>query len=302
MFIANIMPKDFQKIEKYIHDCAQKVDEELDFMLHRVDESDLSTMYEAMRYSTMSGGKRLRPFLLISIADTLGVSRDLSLKFACVVELIHAYSLVHDDLPAMDNDDIRRGKPSCHKKFSESTAILTGNALLTKAFEIASEPTNELAEGRQLLIITEIAKAAGILGLLGGQFLDLNLSLNNIDYPTITRINSMKTGAMFSICCTIAILLSNNASKSVVHHMNMYAKSIGSAFQILDDILDYDSDSKKSENGKIEMNIVSIVGLEQAQQELNILIEQAIEMLNIFDNSHKNVLVEFAKYIRAKAR
>ncbi len=288
----------FNKIEKYIQDCAKAVDLELANILNFPSDFGAGTLDEAMRYATLLGGKRLRPFLLIATCDILGVARETSIKFGCVVELIHAYSLVHDDLPAMDNDDVRRGKPSCHKKFSESTAILTGDALLAKAFEIASDPMHGLAPSVQVNIIHKLSKAAGRDGLVGGQFMDMDLKADKLDYPTVVRMNAMKTGAMFAICCDIAVLLAQSLSMKVVHHIHMYSKSIGSAFQILDDILDFEQDSN---NGKAASNIVSIVGLDQAKEELKMLTNQAVEMMQIFEEKKASVLVEFAKYINGKA-
>jgi len=291
------MSQDFNILIKYINDCAKNVNENLQKILPQLDESDqLSKLYEAMHYSTFSGGKRFRPFLLIATADLFSVPRNISIKYASIIELIHIYSLIHDDLPSLDNDDERRGLPSCHKKFNEATAILAGDALLTKAFQLASAKDHSMNVETQLLIINLIAEAASINGLLGGQFIDITFDNSSLNMESVMRMNAMKTGALFKVCCEIAVNLGNIVSKIHHHHITLYAKSIGAAFQIIDDIHDFSEDKKKLNS----INIVNVIGMEKARNEAENLINQAIEMMSIFNQKKASPLVEFARYVYSR--
>ena len=260
-----------------------------------------SQVFQAMRYSVMAGGKRLRPFLVIISADLFNVSRSSSERMAAAIEMIHTYSLIHDDLPAMDNDDLRRGEPTCHLKFDEATAILAGDALLTLAFEvIVHTDTHQSAQIRTDLV-TEVSRAVGAQGMVGGQMLDLVAEEIQLGMPEITRLQRMKTGALINCSCQSGAIL-GKASQTQRHLLNAYAYDIGLAFQITDDLLDVEGDSqelgkainKDCEAGKA--TFVSLLGAERARAQAQLLSEQAIKHLEIFGEK-ANLLRELAKFV-----
>jgi farnesyl diphosphate synthase len=238
-------------------------------------------LFEAMRYAVLLGGKRLRPFLVVASADIFMVSRDCSLRVGAAVEMVHAYSLIHDDLPCMDNDDVRRGKPATHRKFDEATAVLAGDTLLTKAFEIiGARETHELAEVRSDLV-QALAVAAGGHGMTGGQMFDLEAEGHPLEIPEITRLQVMKTGALLEFCCEAGAIL-GGASRLQRAALRGYARDLGLAFQIKDDLLDVEGNAatvgkkvgKDAAAGKA--TFVSILGIERARQQAEMLADQAI--------------------------
>jgi farnesyl diphosphate synthase len=244
-------------------------------------------LFEAMRYAVLLGGKRLRPFLVVASADMFMVSRDCSLRVGAAVEMVHAYSLVHDDLPCMDNDDLRRGRPATHRKFDEATAVLAGDTLLTKAFEIiGARETHELAEVRSDLV-QALAVAAGGHGMTGGQMFDLEAEGHPLEMPEITRLQAMKTGALLAFCCEAGAIL-GQASRLQRAALHRYAHDLGLAFQITDDLLDVEGDAatvgkkvgKDAAAGKA--TFVSILGIERARQQAETLAGQAIAHLQDF--------------------
>jgi geranylgeranyl diphosphate synthase type II len=200
-------------------------------------------IHEAMRYSVLAGGKRLRPVLVIAAAEAVGGKLEEVLDVACAMEMIHTYSLIHDDLPAMDDDDYRRGQPTSHKVYGEGIAILTGDALLTYAFEVmAAAKIND--QGRLLTVIREIAQAAGTLGMIGGQVVDLESAGKQIDHQTLEYIHRAKTGALFRVSLRAGAILAG-ATKEQLTCLTEYAEHFGLAFQITDDILDIVGDEQK---------------------------------------------------------
>jgi farnesyl diphosphate synthase len=266
-----------------------------------VNEGPESQVFQAMRYSVMAGGKRLRPFLLIASADLFNVSRSSSERVAAAVEMIHTYSLIHDDLPAMDDDNLRRGEPTCHLKFDEATAILAGDALLTLAFEvIAHSDTHDSAKIRADLVL-EISHAVGAQGMVGGQILDLFAEKNILGMPEITRLQRMKTGALINCSCQSGAIL-GKASETQRHLLNAYAYDIGLAFQITDDLLDIDGHPK--ELGKAinkdtkagKATFVSQLGVERARSQAVILTDQAIKHLDIFGEK-AGLLRDLARFV-----
>jgi len=266
-----------------------------------VNEGPESQVFQAMRYSTMAGGKRLRPFLVIASADLFNVSRSSSERVAAAVEMIHTYSLIHDDLPAMDDDNLRRGEPTCHLKFDEATAILAGDALLTLAFEvIAHSDTHDSAKIRADLVL-EISHAVGVQGMVGGQMLDLFAETNILGMPEITRLQRMKTGALINCSCQSGAIL-GKASETQRHLLNAYAYDIGLAFQITDDLLDIDGHPK--ELGKAinkdtkagKATFVSQLGVERARSQAVILTDQAIKHLDIFGEK-AGLLRDLARFV-----
>ena len=266
-----------------------------------VNEGPGSQVFQAMRYSVMAGGKRLRPFLVIASADLFNVSRSSSERIAAAVEMIHTYSLIHDDLPAMDDDNLRRGEPTCHLKFDEATAILAGDALLTLAFEvIAHSDTHDSAKIRADLVL-EISHAVGAQGMVGGQMLDLVAEKNILGMPEVTRLQRMKTGALINCSCQSGAIL-GKASETQRHLLNAYAYDIGLAFQITDDLLDIDGHPK--ELGKAinkdtkagKATFVSQLGVERARSQAVILTNQAIKHLDICGEK-ASLLRDLAKFV-----
>ncbi|MCP5371577.1 MAG: polyprenyl synthetase family protein [Hyphomicrobiales bacterium] len=265
---------------------ARAVDAVMDGLLPLHDDPEVRVI-EAMRYSLLGGGKRVRPFLVKHSADLFGVSVRASLRAAAAVEMVHCYSLIHDDLPAMDDDELRRGRATCHVEYDEATAILAGDALLTKAFEVlAGDETHSDPRVRADLVLA-LAKAAGAEGMVGGQMLDLVAEHNDLTMPEITRLQRMKTGALIAVCCEIGALL-GKAAESQHLALNAYAHDLGLAFQIVDDLLDVEGDAavvgkatgKDAAAGKA--TFVSLLGADRARAQARMLVDQAVEHLAIF--------------------
>lgn len=267
--------------------CANLVEAELDNLLPK--HFNDSRLVEAMRYSALSKGKRIRPFLLMTIADIFGVDLTKTLRSAAAIEMVHVYSLIHDDLPAMDNDDFRRGLPTNHKKFDEATAILAGDALLTYAFEIlAGEETNSDANLRCELVKT-LAKASGFIGMAGGQMMDLENANKKISNEELTRLHRLKTGELFMAAAEMGAII-GHANLDERTHLRNFAYDLGLAFQIKDDLLDhYEVNIGKAEidetvHKKTEDNasIVDVLGIEQAEKQLELIKDQALIHLQKF--------------------
>ena len=248
-------------------------------------------LYDAMNYSIFAGGKRLRPMIMMMTAKMLGKSVDTVLPFACAMEMIHTYSLIHDDLPAMDNDDLRRGKPTNHKVFGEATAILAGDALLTKAFEIAAEYGGKCAPSdRVIKAIAYLAAAAGSEGMAGGQIIDIFGGL--ADLETLKNMHALKTGALIRASGVIGAILSG-ADDSQQEAIDSYCYNLGIAFQIQDDILDVSGSEEilgkpigsDAENNK--STYVTLCGLDRAEQLQREYIEKAKASLSIFENTEE---------------
>ena len=279
---------------------AKEVTGVLDDLLQPGDGPE-SRVVEAMRYTTLAGGKRIRPFLVIASADLFNVSRERSLRVAAAVEMVHSYSLIHDDLPAMDNDELRRGKPTCHIKFDEATAILAGDALLTKAFEVLSDEETHADATVRVELISVLAKAAGDAGMVGGQMMDLFAEDHDLNLPEITRLQRMKTGALIAVSCESGAIL-GKASENARHVLHAYAHDVGLAFQIADDLLDVEGDEKQlgKKTGKDEAagkaTFVSLLGVDRARDQAEVLAEQAASHLEIFAEKGK-LLKELAHYV-----
>lgn len=265
---------------------ATAVERKLDRLLPKPDGPE-GRLAEAMRYAMLGGGKRLRPFLVVASADLFGVGRESSLRVAAAVECVHSYSLVHDDLPAMDDDDMRRGKPSTHKAFDEATAILAGDALLTFAFEIATDERTHPDPRVRVELARALSMAIGCHGMVGGQMMDLVGENAELDQNGITRLQQMKTGALISFAAEAgAILAHTNLVKR--HALKFYAHDMGLAFQIIDDLLDVEGDSgtlgktagKDAKAGKA--TLVAALGKERARTQAEMLTKQAIEHLEPF--------------------
>lgn len=228
---------------------------------------DSSPLVKAIRHSVLTGGKRYRPLLLLSTADYFRVEREESLPFACGLELIHNYSLVHDDMPSMDNDDFRRGQPSCHKAFGEDIALLTGDSLLTLAFEImaGSALHHNKNAAVKINLIHEISSFAGIQGMIGGQLLDITVSPRDLSEDRLYDLIAKKTASLITAAVRSGAIL-GNASPDSLKALTEYGRNIGLAFQIRDDILDAEQDQE--ENILLRPNSVSVMGLEKARAKL----------------------------------
>ncbi len=230
---------------------------------------------QAMRYSALSPGKRLRPFMLVAAANIFEVNHDYSMRVAAVVELIHSYSLIHDDLPAMDDDDYRRGSPSCHRKFDEATAILAGDSLLTIAFEILAEEETHPDSNIRCKLIRILAEHIGYNGMAGGQMYDLIYEREILaNYPEIVKMHWMKTSRLFIASCLMGATL-GSASAEACQHLTKYAELFGLAFQFIDDLED-DQDLLNNNN------IVKIIGYNKTKEEARNLITQARTELKFF--------------------
>lgn len=278
------------------------IDEKMDDLLPeevagRIGENRLA---RAIRYSALSSGKRLRPFFVIKSADLFGVSEVCSSQVAAAIEFVHCFSLIHDDLPALDNDDFRRGKPSLHKEFDEATAILAGDALMSFAFEILSHESTHHDSFVRNELVSSFAKSIGINGLIGGQMIDMISEDTELTLEQVTRLQRMKTGQLFQLACDAGAIL-GKAPKNLRNALRGYANNIGLVFQITDDLLDVMEDSK-SDNGKRQnksdkkATYVSMLGVDKSRQQARILTEQAIEYLKPFGKS-ADIMRDLAKKI-----
>jgi len=247
-------------------------------------------LHEAMRYAVLGGGKRVRPILVYATGAALGISMDALDGPACAVELIHAYSLIHDDLPAMDNDDLRRGKPSCHRAFDEATAILAGDALHTLAFYILShDPAVQAGAEARLTMMETLALAAGSRGMVGGQAIDLAAVGRALDIAELEDMHIHKTGALIRAAVRLAALAAPERDHDALHRLDHYAKCVGLAFQIRDDILDIEGDVAllgKRQGADLALNkptYPALLGLDEAKNRARQLHEEALASLAALD-------------------
>lgn len=285
--------------------AAAAVDEVLDSILP-VPTGHEARLFEAMRYSTLGSGKRLRPFLVLCGARISGASDARALRVGAAIELVHCYSLIHDDLPAMDDDDMRRGKPSCHIAFDDATAILAGDALLTLAFEVLADPSTHPKGAVRSALLHRLAVAAGGAGMVGGQMIDLVSEHADPDVATITRTQRLKTGALIGFACEAGAVL-GEAAEHIVHALHLYAHDLGLAFQIADDLLDAEGNAadlgkatgKDAAAGKA--TFVSLMGVEQARARAGLLAQQAVGHLEIFDDRADH-LREIASFVVERRR
>jgi geranylgeranyl diphosphate synthase type II len=250
------------KVESMIAQKKKTIDGELERILSRGD----SLLFRAMRYAVLDGGKRYRPLLLLSSGEEFDAPIEVTLPFACAVELIHNYSLIHDDLPAMDDDDFRRGKPSCHKAFGEDIALLAGDALLTLAFEVmASVPPERGGREYHAHAIAELSRYAGVGGMIGGQLIDITLTPATISEDIFHELIRKKTGALITVSVRIGAIL-GGADVSRMEAITAFGENIGLAFQTRDDLLDALEDTHRE--GAFRPNSVSLFGLEGALERL----------------------------------
>jgi len=255
------------KIEKYLLIRAKKIEKALDIFLPKATDYP-PRLHQAMRYAVMSGGKRIRPILVLAACEAVGGDAKAVMPAACALELIHNYSLVHDDLPCMDDDNLRRGRPTCHKKFDEETAILAGDALLTLAFKILASPNGFYSfkdAFHQLDALRMIAEAVGAQGMIGGQTVDIEFQKKELDLPTIEYINTHKSGALIAVSTRIGAYLGGGTS-SQVRSIFEYGKTLGLLFQIVDDIIDQEG-------------YATLIGVSEAKRQAQTLLLRAKEKL-----------------------
>ena len=242
-------------------------------------------LYEAMRHAAIGGGKRLRPLLTVAASRLFAMDRERGLRIGCAIEAIHVYSLVHDDLPCMDDDDLRRGKATVHRAFGEAAAVLAGDSLHALAFEILAHPATHEDPWVRADLVLELARAAGPAGMAGGQMMDLGAKGRELDLPAITRLQQLKTGALIEYSVEAACIAAKLSPDARTPYRG-YARNIGLAFQIADDLIDYGGNEatagkrtgKDADAGKATM--VSVLGPERARQQASFLVEQAIEHLS----------------------
>ena len=244
-------------------------------------------VFEAMRYACLAGGKRMRPFLVLESCRLFDIDGDHALRIAAALEMVHCYSLVHDDLPAMDDDDMRRGRPTAHKAFDEATAILAGDGLLTRAFEVLADPATHADGGVRAALVLALARAAGPDGMVGGQMIDMAVEHAPTGIGEITRLQRMKTGALIQFACETGAIVAH-APEALRHALHFFAQDFGLAFQMADDILDVEGSAaamgkavgKDAARGKA--TFVSLLGLDRARDQADRLAAQAAAHLAPF--------------------
>lgn len=291
-----------QDLKTYLSTCKARVESALKQRLPSENILPLR-LHESMRYSVLNGGKRMRPMLTYATGKVLGLSHDELDAIACAVECIHVYSLIHDDLPAMDDDDLRRGKPTCHKAFDEATAILAGDGLQAFAFELlAHDLTITASAEKRLEMITCLAKASGSQGMVGGQAIDLESVGKMLTLPELENMHIHKTGALIRASVVLATLAGKNVDAETAKKLDNYAKCIGLSFQVKDDILDEESDTATlgKTQGKDKNNnkptYPALLGLAGAKEKAQYLHEKALENLAHFGDE-ANLLRELSLYI-----
>jgi len=277
-----------KEFEEELKKSAKLVEEKIDLLLPKKFPD--SSLVEAMRYSSLSAGKRIRPFLVLKSSEIFDVKTDFSLNIAVAIELIHCYSLIHDDLPAMDDDDFRRGKPTCHKKFNEATAILAGDALLTYAFEILADENN-FDDKIKCQLIKAVSNASGFNGMVGGQMIDLEISNQKISQEKLLYLHQLKTGRLFLVCCQVAAIL-GKANEEEKNALENYGKDFGLLFQIKDDLLDFVLKNHKEKN----KSIVDFIGEKDANKMLEEIAIRTKNHLKIFSEK-ANLLIELVNFV-----
>lgn len=280
--------------------AAEEAEAALDALLPRPHGLH-ARVHEAMRYATFAGGKRLRPFLVLHGARLFGVPKSQALRAAAAIEVVHTYSLVHDDLPCMDDDDLRRGRPTTHKAFDEATAVLAGDALLTIAFEILADPATHPSAEARCRLIARLAEAAGANGMIGGQMIDMQAPGRAFGADDIILLQRLKTGALFEYSCEAGAIL-GEAGPEEQERMRLYARDLGLAFQIADDLLDVIGTTEQlgktagKDVAQGKATLVSVYGIEGARREAAALAERAAARLDAHGEEGA-LLRELPRYI-----
>jgi len=279
---------DDQAFETLIAQFQQRVDNALEHWLPPASVNPMR-LHQAMRYAVLAPGKRVRPILVYATAAALGVDLEKVDSAACAVEMIHAYSLIHDDLPAMDDDDLRRGRPTCHRQFDEASAILAGDALQALAFYIISHDPKMVADDRaRLKMIENLAMFSGSRGMAGGQAIDLAAVGKSLNIAELETMHIHKTGALIRTCIQLSALSASNLDETSFKALDSYAKCIGLSFQVQDDILDVTGDTatlgktQGSDSARNKPTFPSVIGLNASQEKASDLHQQALQALSIF--------------------
>jgi farnesyl diphosphate synthase len=264
------------------------------FLKNFLNKQNNSKLIPGMKYGLFPGGKKIRSKILIDIGSLLSIDYKTLIAVGAAVECIHAYSLIHDDLPCMDNDKIRRGKPSAHIKFGESTAVLAGNSLLTMAFEILSNPTLKVSEKIKINLIKKLSECSGHLGIAGGQYLDLSYEKKKISKNKIIEMEIKKTGKLFSFCCAAPAIIKKNKKKEIKFFEKLGSK-IGLLFQIADDLIDFKGDTKKAgkktgkDKKKGKATLISLLGQRNAIKYCNKIIFEINKSLKKYGSNSKDI-------------
>lgn len=287
-------------LQQSLQDTAEDLREQMDTILSAIckGKTGEQRLVEAMRYTLFSEGKRLRPFLVMAAASLFGVGKSSALNVAASIEFLHTYSLIHDDLPAMDNDTIRRGKPSCHIAFDEATAILAGDALLTLAFEVLAHPSTHSDPNVRAELVLAVAEACGARGMVGGQMMDMLSEQKEYNIEEITRLQRMKTGALFAVSCEVGAIL-GKAARPLRQALRAFAYDIGLAFQITDDLLDAEAGSKtgkRQDKSSGKGTYISAMGAEKSRMQSRLLMQQALSHLDVF-GKRADMLREVARFM-----
>jgi farnesyl diphosphate synthase len=286
-------------LQTALANITEDVDRSFDLLLP-VPDDGRKKLYEAMRHAAIGGGKRLRPLLVQAAANLFHVDHNAALRVGLAIECIHVYSLIHDDMPCMDDDDLRRGKPTVHKAFDEATAVLAGDALHAMAFEILADEDTHPDPFVRAELTLELARASGPSGMAGGQMMDLVSEGQDVDLSTITRLQQLKTGALIAFCIEAGAIM-GRVSHEGRGHLRGYARDVGLAFQIADDILDVEGDAdlagkalhKDEAAGKA--TFLSLLGLERARDQARMLVDQAVTYLNGY-GEEADLLRAIARY------
>jgi geranylgeranyl diphosphate synthase type II len=282
-------------VQRYLLENKSLVDRALDHYLK--SNHKMSLLRQAICYSVLDGGKRFRPTLTLAVGELFGAKRRVLLSFACAIELIHCYSLIHDDLPALDNDDLRRGKLSCHKRFGEAIALLAGDALLTEAFFMMSDPrlARTLDAPLTSRLIREISDAASIRGMIGGQSSELELVNRKVTPALLEGLDRLKTGALITTAARVGAMI-GGASRRDLNRVTRYAQSLGLAFQITDDILDAHEVSSDNSNHKGIANYLSVAGRVRASERVRSLLTACLREMEPY-GSAAEPLRGIARYV-----
>ena len=288
-----------------IADVAADIDQRFDVML-ALPGDPRDDLYRAMRHATIGGGKRLRPLLVYATAELFGVANDQAGRVGTAIEAIHVYSLIHDDLPAMDDDDLRRGKATVHCAYGEATAILAGDCLHALAFEWLADPATHPDPFVRAELVLELARAAGPAGMAGGQAMDLEAERRSFDLPTVTRLQAMKTGALISASVEAGAILGRLPIEARTG-LRGYARDLGLAFQIADDLLDVEGDEElvgkrlRKDSGAGKETFLSLLGAERARAQATMLVDQAVQHLHAF-GKEAALLRDIAGFVLARDR
>ncbi|MBO5024398.1 MAG: polyprenyl synthetase family protein [Clostridia bacterium] len=295
MDIAKLLAENTAKIDIYLEKNLQ------------TSEKELETLYEAMRYSTLSGGKRIRPFLVMEFCRLFGGREAAAIPFACAIEYVHTSSLIHDDMPCMDNDALRRGRPTNHVVFGEDIALLAGDALITRGYEMAArnaevEPSTALAATAMLLY------HAGAVGMMGGQEIDLLSEGKKTDFSTLMKMHEKKTGALIRAACLLGVMAAGITDENDERYLAAvkYARGVGLAFQIIDDILDVEGDAAllgkatHADAALEKTTFLSFMSIDEAKDYAKKLTEEAIAAIAPFEGNE--VLTELAKFLLTRKK